>query len=163
MAPENRNGVTVVACTRTPPRTRPRRGRRRDGPGPPAIAPAAGNSPAVAVLAAPSAEPGGATAAVITAHAGISRRPRCQRGGHAQRRVTRHVSARPGSAAGRRPSRAVYVWTCRIPGMYLTPVGLRCGQARPFPPCRPPAAPGQVQQGADLHRYMAGIRQVHGL
>ena len=42
------------------------------GPAPAPVAPAAGDSPAAAVLAALSAEPGGATVAVIAGHAGIS-------------------------------------------------------------------------------------------
>jgi hypothetical protein len=65
------------------PRARPARGpqRRRHGdePGPRArcpgggrVAPAAGDSPAAAVLAALSAEPAGAAVAVIAARAGIS-------------------------------------------------------------------------------------------
>jgi len=45
--------------------------------------------------------------------------------------------------------------------MYPRPVGLRHRRARAFPPRRAPAAPGQVHQGADLHKYIAGTRQVH--
>ena len=41
-------------------------------PAPEPVAPGAGDSPAAAVLAALSAEPGGATVAVIAGHAGIS-------------------------------------------------------------------------------------------
>ena len=41
-------------------------------PAPAPVTPAAGDSPAAAVLAALSAEPGGATVAVIAGHAGIS-------------------------------------------------------------------------------------------
>jgi hypothetical protein len=41
-------------------------------PAPAPVAPAAGDSPAAAVLAALSAEPGGATVAVIARHAGVS-------------------------------------------------------------------------------------------
>jgi hypothetical protein len=51
----------------------PQRRRRRDDPGPRArLAPAAGDSPAVAALAALSAEPGGATVAIIAACTGVS-------------------------------------------------------------------------------------------
>jgi hypothetical protein len=51
----------------------PQRRRRRDDPGPRApLAPAAGDSPAVAALATLSAEPGGAAVAVIAARTGTS-------------------------------------------------------------------------------------------
>jgi hypothetical protein len=51
----------------------PQRRRRRDDPGPRApLAPAAGDSPAAAALAALSAEPAGATVAVIAARTGTS-------------------------------------------------------------------------------------------
>jgi hypothetical protein len=56
-----------------PPARCPQRRRRRDDPGPRApLAPAAGDSPTVAALAALSAEPGGVTVAVIAARTGIS-------------------------------------------------------------------------------------------
>ncbi len=62
--------------TSTPTAPRPARGpqrrRRGDDPGPRARWPTAGGSLAAAVLGALSAEPGGATVAVIAARAGIS-------------------------------------------------------------------------------------------
>ena len=73
IAPENRNGVTIMARTSTPapaPHAARSAADTATTPAPAAVAPAAGDSPAAAVLAALSADPAGATVAVIAARAG---------------------------------------------------------------------------------------------
>ena len=89
---------------------------------------------------------------------GRGRRPRHQRGGHGQRRVTRGPRERRGRDGNRcRPGRAVCACTC------LPCARPACGAAgrNPFPPRRPPAAPGQVHQGADRRRFPPGTRPGH--
>jgi hypothetical protein len=76
-APEDRNGVTIMARTKNPapapvPHTARSAADAATTPAPAPVAPAAGDSPAAAVLAALSAEPAGAAVAVIAARAGIS-------------------------------------------------------------------------------------------
>jgi hypothetical protein len=69
IAPEDRNGVTTMARTKNPaPSAADTATDRALAP----VAPAAGDSPAAAVLGALSAEPAGAAVAVIAGHAGIS-------------------------------------------------------------------------------------------
>jgi len=73
IAPENRNGVTIMARTKNPaPHAARSAADAATDPAPAPVAPAAGDSPASAVLAALSAESAGATVAVIAARAGIS-------------------------------------------------------------------------------------------
>ena len=73
IAPENRKRSHHHGTHQHPrPARGPQRRRRRDDPAPAPIAPVAGGGQAVAVLAASSAEPGGATVAVIAARAGIN-------------------------------------------------------------------------------------------
>jgi hypothetical protein len=75
IAPENRNGVTIMARTSTPapaPHAARSAADAATTPAPAPAAPAAGDSPAAAVLAALSADPAGAAVAVIAARAGIS-------------------------------------------------------------------------------------------
>src|SRR5271165_5239987 len=75
MAPENRNGVIIMARTSTPapaPYVARSAPDAATTPEPAPVALAAGDSPEAAVLAALSADPAGATVAVIAARAGIS-------------------------------------------------------------------------------------------
>jgi hypothetical protein len=75
IAPENRNGVTIMARTSTlapAPHTARSAADAATVPDPAPVAPAAGGSPAAAVLAALLAEPAGVAVAVIAARAGIS-------------------------------------------------------------------------------------------
>src|SRR5580658_3904575 len=73
IAPENRKRSHHHGTHQHPrPARGPQRRRRRDDPAPAPIAPVAGDGQAVAVLAALSAEPGGAAVAVIAARAGIN-------------------------------------------------------------------------------------------
>src|SRR5690348_3329631 len=70
IAPENRNGVTIMARTSTPAPHAARSAADTDTTSAPVpVAPAAGDSPAAAVLAALSADPAGAAVAVIAARA----------------------------------------------------------------------------------------------
>ena len=73
IAPENRNGVTIMARTKNPaPHAARSAADTATDPDPAPVAPAAADSPAAAVLAALSADPAGAAVAVIAARAGIS-------------------------------------------------------------------------------------------
>jgi hypothetical protein len=73
IAPENRNGVAIMARTKNPvPHAARSAADAATIPASAPIAPAAGDSPAAAVLAALSAEPAGAPVAVIAGRAGIS-------------------------------------------------------------------------------------------
>ena len=72
-SPENKKRSHDHGAHQHPrPQRGPQHRRHRDEPGSRARWPAAGDSPAAAVLAALSAEPAGATVAVIAGHAGIS-------------------------------------------------------------------------------------------
>ena len=121
IAPENRNGVTIMARTKTPapaPHAARSAADTATTPEPAPIAPAAADSPAAAVLAALSAEPAGAAVAVIAARAGISTAAARQallaheKGRHRDpgqgrpARHRRHLEARRPGSPGRRGRRA---------------------------------------------------------
>jgi hypothetical protein len=75
IAPENRNGVTIMArtpATATAPHAARSAADTATTQTPRPVAPAAGDSPAAAVLAALSADPAGAAVAAVAARAGIS-------------------------------------------------------------------------------------------
>ena len=88
------------------------------GPAPAPVAPAAGDSPAAAVLAALSAEPAGATVAVIAGHAGISTAAARQAllAHEKDGTATRVKGSRPGIADTWRPAAAPAAPAAEAPG-----------------------------------------------